>query len=166
MSCYLTRWITQHCIISMVAENQKMAREHLLWNYPSLSCKIMLWLTKKKIAQRKIYLTLKCVYCWKSSMQIIPGNVWVIYFCSWFWCCVSVSNIYFLLPWKKVGNFVTRGKNVIFVNGKVGNLSQGKIVRNFVTRENNLKFCHKGKQSEILSLEKIVWNYFTMENTL
>jgi len=57
---------------------------------------------------------------------------------------------------KKVGNFVTREKNGSFVNGKVGNLSQGKIVRNFVTRENSLKFCQKGKQSEILSQGKTV----------
>lgn len=105
----------------MVAENQKMACEHLLLNYPSLSCKIMLWLTKKKIAQRKIYLTLKCVYCWRSSMQIIPGNVWELFIFVHGFDVVFQCPIYTFCYHEKKSEILSRGeKNVIFVNGKVG----------------------------------------------
>lgn len=135
----------------MVAENQKMARQHLLLNYPSLSCKIMLWLTKKKIAQRKIYLTLKCVYCWRSSMQIIPGNVWELFIFVHGFDVVFQCPIYIL--------FVTMKKSRKFCHeGKKCNFCQWKS-RKFVTRKNSQKFCHKWKQSEILSQGKTVRNF-------
>jgi hypothetical protein len=134
-----------------------MAREHLLWNYPSLSCKIMLWLTKKKIAQRKIYLTLKCVYCWRSSMQIIPGNVWQLFI------FVHGFDVVFQCP---IYTFCYHEKNSkICHKGKKCNFCQWKS-RKFVTRENSLNFCHKGKQSEILSQGKTVRNFVTRKNSM